>query len=796
MIFHSLDQGNGSMVIIEEEEGSILFFDLGQAAYGKTTFKRYYSKMLGYLANNDHIPLNDQVRSIDIVISHLHKDHFKNLTSGFLETLIEETEVSLRSIWAPPVDVFLAAEDKAQIFDVSGNVRPLQEVNSDISEFFARLKEFSSAEDPSMQANVFNHFINSHREKLRIGESIEVTWLSPPATTTQEFQEALRGLSIKESDTFTPVSDAERHIQNLNDAKESLDSPSNFGIPYPYSLASLLLTPQETKESYDLYAIGSKEMNIFEDLNPTAHPHISGGKNHEIVNRMSVMLNISDKETGTTALLTGDATAETLTYVLSEHEEELGNVDLLHVPHHGSDNGYISPIFFSTLQADHAFIPHGSIEEYGHPHPETLADLILAGTAFVHQTTASNDFMYTDETKQVFSNKRSLGEENRSMIDKNIIILADDLAGGLTADEITAEYNLRDFDDIGVNRTLDDIFSDYNLEVSFGRYGREITIKKILQQLDLEADIGLKEAATALDSLSEDRTLLEVLEEKWPVIVSPIDLRLTDVANAIRMINDDERIEQIYRRNNILIERTEEKDKILETDEDIARHLIIFESIVTSDSDFLADHPPKDATLDQLKAFGKTNEDQIKRLRGSTIKNRMVLHDIYTNDESPIPEKTESDFKAGDLIGFRPKRPDLRSSFKKSTSHTRHYPIEMSSGFLSFANDYLDWVIRHHPNYPNKSSRQFIAERGVELVSAGIFSPAEIIRNIIRRNVRKIEIYNESGKDYSLPTSLHIPDGAAMDVFDRLLDDDEKDEEYHKLYEELYNRDNELSTDL
>lgn len=120
----------------------------------------------------------------------------------------------------------------------------------------------------------------------------------------------------------------------------------------------------------------------------------------------------------------------------------------------------------------------------------------------------------------------------------------------------------------------------------------------------------------------------------------------------------------------------------------------------------------------------------------------------------------------------------------------------MSSGFLSLANDYLDWIIRQHPSYPNKTSRRFIAERAVELVSAGIFSPTEIVRNMIRRNVRKIEIYNESGKDYSLPTHLDTPDGAAMDVFDRLLDDDEKDEEYHKLYDELYNTDNELSTDL
>ena len=327
--------------------------------------------MLGYLAANDHIPLNEQVRSLDIVISHLHKDHFKNLTSDFLDTLIEETKVSLRSIWAPPVDVFLAAGDNTQIFDRYGNVRPLHEINSDISEFFARLNEFSSIADPDMQANV---------------------------------------------------------------------------------------------------------------------------------------------------------------------------------------------------------------------------------------------------------------------------ISADDLAGGFPADEITAKYNLRDFDNIGVNRTLYDIFSNSDLEVNFGRYGKKITIRNLLQQLDIDADVGLKEAATALNSLSEDCTLLEVLEEKWPVIVSPIDLRLSDVANAIRKIGDNERIEQIYRRDDVLIDRTEE-DKILETDEDIVRHLIIFESILTSDSDFLADHPPKDATLDQLKAFGETTEDQIKRLRGSTIKNRMVLHDIYTYDESPPPEK-------------------------------------------------------------------------------------------------------------------------------------------------------------
>ncbi|WP_152421389.1 hypothetical protein [Natronococcus amylolyticus] len=714
------------MVIVEKEEGPILFFDLGQATYGETTFKSYYSRTLGYLSNNDHISLQNKERPIDIVISHLHKDHFKNLTTEFIETLIDETEVSLHGIWSPPVDILLTTEDRTNQIDQSGGIPPLNEINSDIAELFDKLYEFSSSNEQAKKAQVYNHFITSHRTSNSLEETFEIDWLSPPSTTVQDYEKGLEKLGITDFDSFSPVLNANAYIQKLSKDRGEIELASGHLIPFLYSPTSLLLTPQESFERYGLDAIlpendaGSTD-NVFTNLDPVISQYISDGENSDIANRVNTILKLKDIETGTTALLTGDATSETLSYLLSEHEEELKDVNLLQVPHHGSNNGNISPIFFSTVRADHAFIAHGSLEEYGHPRPETLADLILAGTAFVHQVTASNDFMYTDEGSQVFSNKRALGEEIRNIIDENIIIPSSDLVENLTADEIIKKYKMADIDNVGLNRTIYDIFSKSDFEVRFGKYGKEITVHDILDQLDIDTNIGLIEASRHLSSIKEDPLLLDILEQKRPVIVCPPDIRLKDLSEAIRKLGEEERIERLYKRDDVIVDRTEEQTKTLETDEEIARHIIIFESIMTSDSDFLADHPPKDADIKQLLHYDETTREHVEELRGTKIKNRQILHDIYTQTESPPPERMESDFKAGDLLGFTPERLDNRNSFKKSDTHTRHYPVEMSSGFLSNGNDYLGWVIENHPEYTNIPSHKFIARRTIELVSQKSF---------------------------------------------------------------------------
>lgn len=351
------------------------------------------------------------------------------------------------------------------------------------------------------------------------------------------------------------------------------------------------------------------------------------------MNRISTVLKVTDRETTTSALLTGDATSETLAFVLNNHREKLKSVDLLQVPHHGSNNGPISPTFFSAIHADHAFIQHGSVEEYGHPHPETLADLILAGTANIHQAITSSDFMYSDENDGIYSNTNNIKEENRSIIDKNIIIDAKDLTGEPRPDKIIRDYNLEETDEIGLNRTLGDIFSQSDMDIHLGRATKKITVREVLAQLDLTTDIGLEEASKRFHQMAENPTFIEVLDDIGPIVILPLELSIKDLANAIDQIEPRKRVKDIYEMSNVLINRTEEEEKVLTTDEEIARHLIIFESVHTDsinfdeidlsdsplvDSDFST--PPKDADLDQLKKHGEVTDDEIDEYRGRRIK--------------------------------------------------------------------------------------------------------------------------------------------------------------------------------
>lgn len=164
------------------------------------------------------------------------------------------------------------------------------------------------------------------------------------------------------------------------------------------------------------------------------------------------------------------------------------------------------------------------------------------------------------------------------------------------------------------------------------------------------------------------------------------------------------------------------------------------------------------------------------------LKNRLVIRDVHSSDESPPPTKTESDFDPGNLLGFQPERPDLRTPFKKSEKHTRHYPVEMTPGAFLRGNDYLGWLLKSHPNYQSMSSREFIARRGVELVNKDVFSSADILKNVIRRNFRKLQMISDGE---SFPR-LQGPDSAAIVRFDRILDDTKKDKEYRDIFSEIY----------
>lgn len=229
MRFHVPDQGNGSMIIVEKNKSPILFFDLGQSKYGDTTFKSYYSRYLGYIANNDHISINEAERPLDIIISHLHSDHFRNLSSDFLDILLQETKISLRSIWAPPVDLLFAANSNQDIMSDNSRILPLEYINSDLSSFYTRLHEFTSDEEKDTSVNVKNHFIDTHRDNTVLGEEFKVEWLAPPSTSANDAKRGIRENNLKNITLYSPVSDADGFLRNVNENR--MDKPSTYPLP-------------------------------------------------------------------------------------------------------------------------------------------------------------------------------------------------------------------------------------------------------------------------------------------------------------------------------------------------------------------------------------------------------------------------------------------------------------------------------------------------------------------------------------------------------------------------------------
>lgn len=87
---------------------------------------------------------------------------------------------------------------------------------------------------------------------------------------------------------------------------------------------------------------------------------------------------------GTSVLLTGDAEVE-LQQALREQLGRRLRVDVLKLPHHGSP--YQDPAFLDLVDPAVALVPVGSDNDYGHPHPPLLDELVRGGTRVLRTDT-------------------------------------------------------------------------------------------------------------------------------------------------------------------------------------------------------------------------------------------------------------------------------------------------------------------------------------------------------------------------------------------------------------------------
>lgn len=94
------------------------------------------------------------------------------------------------------------------------------------------------------------------------------------------------------------------------------------------------------------------------------------------------------------ALFTGDAEKETELEVLNE----LSDIDLLKVGHHGSDTS-TSTSFLEKIKPEYAILTVGKNNKYNHPHTEIMSRLQNSGVE-IHRTDECGDiiFMFTDSS--------------------------------------------------------------------------------------------------------------------------------------------------------------------------------------------------------------------------------------------------------------------------------------------------------------------------------------------------------------------------------------------------------------
>lgn len=95
-------------------------------------------------------------------------------------------------------------------------------------------------------------------------------------------------------------------------------------------------------------------------------------------NADSLCLLLRHGESGSSALLTGDAESETIERIMTERK--LGRIDVLKVGHHGSKDAVTSEQL-DELSPSVALVSVGEGNRYGHPHADTVADLEESGAS-------------------------------------------------------------------------------------------------------------------------------------------------------------------------------------------------------------------------------------------------------------------------------------------------------------------------------------------------------------------------------------------------------------------------------
>lgn len=235
MRLHVPSQGNGGMIIVENDN-SMLFFDMGIKKHGESTLSEYYREPMGYLAENDFVSL-DEINEFNIVISHLHSDHFSNLNIDFIENLINEDSQALHNICLPPVDILFTLDDNIMQLEKECKNVELSEINEEVSQLFDEVSEIISKKESSVR----NNFIEEHRNNIFSG-SFNVKWLAPYSTESKKYQE-LSG--DQQLDAYSSVEDPEKYIRRINKS-------DNSEYLFPYSPSCLIPNPDEDLSDFNI----------------------------------------------------------------------------------------------------------------------------------------------------------------------------------------------------------------------------------------------------------------------------------------------------------------------------------------------------------------------------------------------------------------------------------------------------------------------------------------------------------------------------------------------------------------
>ncbi len=137
----------------------------------------------------------------------------------------------------------------------------------------------------------------------------------------------------------------------------------------------------------------------------------AGGLDGSVFNLSSIVV-VAESEAGRTMLLTGDARGDIMLNWMEAAGDVLDedgklHVDLLKLPHHGSDRN-VSNDFFERITADHYVVSGDG--RHGNPEPETFdwlfqargdADYTIHMTYSPQELKESNDFEH-DKLRQVF----------------------------------------------------------------------------------------------------------------------------------------------------------------------------------------------------------------------------------------------------------------------------------------------------------------------------------------------------------------------------------------------------------